>query len=100
MGTNVGWAVGPALGGVLTLWLPYGTIFYIAAAGMIAAAVLVSRLEDPVRRRPPSTDDGAVLALVRAGLAHPLLRLLLAGTFLAALLETQLFSTFAIYMTD
>src|SRR5580765_4440596 len=47
MGTNVGWAVGPALGGVLTLWLPYGTIFYIAAAGMVAAGIVTMRVADP-----------------------------------------------------
>jgi MFS family permease len=95
MGTNLGWAVGPALGGVLTLWLPYGTIFYIAAAGMIAAAVVTMSVEDPVKRSrelpaPPT----------RGGFKDPLLRLLLAGTFLCALLETQMFSTFSIYMTN
>ncbi len=98
MGTNLGWAVGPALGGVLTLWLPYGTIFYIAAAGMIAAAIVTLRVEDPVKRRPPTDSD--VRGAVREALGHPLLRLLLAGTFLCALLETQMFSTLSIYMTD
>ena len=99
MGTNLGWAVGPALGGLLTIWLPYGTIFYIASAGMIAAAVLTTRVEDPVRqRRAPSSHD--LRGALRASFANPLLRLLLAGTFLCALLETQMFSTLSIYMTD
>ncbi len=52
MGTNLGWAVGPALGGVLTLVMPYGTVFYIASAGMIVAATLTMRIEDPHRGRP------------------------------------------------
>jgi MFS family permease len=98
MGTNLGWAIGPALGGMLTLWLPYGTIFYIAAAGMVGAALLTMRVEDPVQRRAPSSHDlrGALAESFR----DPLLRLILAGTFLCALLETQMFSTFSIYMTD
>jgi MFS family permease len=99
MGTNLGWAIGPAAGGVLTLWLPYGTIFYIAGAGMIAAAFVTMTVEDPVRRGAPSERENLRDAM-RVSFADPLLRLLLAGTFLCALLETQMFSTFAIYMTD
>lgn len=99
MGTNLGWAVGPALGGVLTIWLPYGTIFYIAAAGMIAAGIVTMSVEDPVQRRAGSERDNDVLAAVRTSWRDPVLRLLLAGTFLCALLETQMFSTFSIYMT-
>ena len=33
MGTNLGWAIGPTLGGVLTRFVPYGVVFYIAASG-------------------------------------------------------------------
>jgi MFS family permease len=98
MGTNLGWAIGPALGGVLTTWLPYGVIFYLAAAGMVAAGVLTLRIADPVKRRA-ATERTDLLAGLRMSLADPLLRLLLAGTFLCALLETQMFSTFSIYMT-
>jgi len=105
MGTNVGWAVGPALGGVLTLVIPYGAVFYFAAAGLIIAGCVTLRIEDPVVRRPPptgprpstSSDLGAAL---RDGFADRAMRWLLLGTFLCALLETQLFSTFSIYMTE
>jgi MFS family permease len=99
MGTNLGWAIGPALGGVLTIWLPYGTIFYIAGAGMIAAALVTMRVVDPVRRRFTQAEDHDLVGALRTSFADPLLRLLLAGTFLCALLETQMFSTFSIYMT-
>ena len=40
MGTNLGWAIGPALGGVLTLVMPYGAVFFIAAVGILLAAFL------------------------------------------------------------
>jgi MFS family permease len=101
MGTNLGWAIGPALGGVLTLVVPYGVVFYAAAAGMLAAAAVTRRVADPVARAhaaPPPR--GELAAALRDAIRDPLLRLLLAGTFLGALMHTQMFSTFGIYMTD
>lgn len=101
MGTNLGWAVGPSLGGLLTLVVPYGVVFYIAAGGMILAALVTMRIEDPVKRSTAAaTVSEPIGAALREGLRDPVLRLLLAGTFLCALLETQMFSTFSIYMTD
>ncbi|HSK02312.1 MAG TPA: MFS transporter, partial [Kofleriaceae bacterium] len=49
---------------------------------------------------PAPAPRGELWAALREALRDPLLRLLLAGTFLAALLHTQMFSTFGIYMTD
>ncbi len=101
MGTNLGWAVGPTLGGLLTLVVPYGVVFYIAAGGVVLAALVTMRVEDPVKRSTtPPADTGSTTGALREGLRDPVLRLLLAGTFLCALLETQMFSTFSIYMTD
>jgi MFS family permease len=99
MGTNLGWAVGPVLGGGLTRVIPYGTVFYLAAAGMIVAAIVTMRVEDPVRRRATTEPVESVLPALGDAFRDPLLRLLLCGTLLCALLETQMFSTFAIYMT-
>jgi MFS family permease len=100
MGTNVGWAVGPALGGVLTLVVPYGAVFYIAAAGMIAAGIVTLRVADPVRRTVhAATSDGGLLHALRKGMADRVMAMLLLGTLLCALLETQMFSTFSIFMT-
>ncbi|HWO24556.1 MAG TPA: MFS transporter [Kofleriaceae bacterium] len=104
MGTNLGWAIGPALGGALTLAVPYGVVFYAAAAGMLAAAVVTMRVVDPAARAGgtphAARPRGELAAALREASRAPLLRLLLAGTFLAALVQTQMFSTFGIYMTD
>ena len=106
MGTNVGWAVGPAVGGVLTLVMPYGAVFYLAAAGSILAGVVTLGVVDPPR--PPAAAVAGAAAVragndlasaLREGLADPLMRMLLLGTFLCALLETQMFSTLSIYLT-
>jgi len=101
MGINLGWAIGPALGGVLTLAMPYGVVFYVAAAGMIAAAFVALQIEDPVGhtvKAPPEPRE--LRTALREAARDPLLRVLLVGTFLSALLQTQMFSTLGIYMTD
>ena len=102
IGTNIGWAVGPTLGGVLTLIVPYGVVFYFAAAGMIVAAVVAMQVVDPrpdAKQRAPA-ERGVLRAALREGMRDPLMSMILWGTLLCALLETQMFSTFAIYMTD
>ncbi len=101
MGTNLGWAIGPALGGVLTLVMPYGVVFYFTAAALVVAGLVTLRVEDPVRHvaQTAAPRDDLRQAL-REGLADRVMRMLLLGTFLCALLETQMFSTFSIYMTD
>ena len=100
MGINLGWAIGPALGGVLTVFIPYGAVFFIAAAGVVIAGFVCMGIEDPIQVAPSAPPSGAIetSALVD-GLRDPTLRWLLAGTFLAAVLYTQMFSTFSIYMT-
>lgn len=100
MGTNVGWAVGPALGGTLTLVMPYGTVFYVAAAGMIVAAIVTLTVEDPVRASSGPQREDELLATLASAWRQSHLRLLLVGTFLAALLQTQMFSTMSIFLTD
>jgi MFS family permease len=99
MGTNLGWAVGPALGGTLTLVIPYGAVFYVAAAGMIVAAIVTMAVADPVCTRS-EPKAGELRAALAQSWQSPRMRLLLVGTFLAALLQTQMFSTFSIFMTD
>lgn len=113
MGTNLGWALGPAVGGTLSLLVPYGVIFYVSAASMLAAAMITRTIVDPRGTRSASelaSASGAALPCAEPqvplrrslaeALADPTLRVLIAGTFLAAMLQTQMFSTFAIFMTD
>lgn len=112
MGTNFGWALGPAVGGTLALLVPYGVIFYVAAAGLFAAAVITLGIVDPIASRPGSPSASGHLAPIvpeprvplrqsfAEAFADPTLRMLLVGTFLAAMLQTQMYSTFSIFMTD
>jgi MFS family permease len=109
MGTNLGWALGPALGGVLTLVIPYGAVFYVSAAGLIIAGIVTLGVEDPARK-PAAALPAPTAALpaptadrrsaLREAIADPVMRMMLLGTLMCALLETQMFSTFSIYMTE
>ena len=99
MGINLGWAVGPALGGTLTLLIPYGAVFYVAAVGMIVAAIVTMYVADPVRASAEPQPPNELFRALAAAWSQPRMRLLLVGTFLAALLHTQMFSTFSIFMT-
>ena len=101
MATNFGWAIGPAVGGLLTLALPYGVVFYIAAGGMIVAGVITLGVADSVSATTAPTEPPQELRrAIRDAWRDPLVRWLLAATFLGALLQTQMFSTLAIYLTD
>ncbi len=103
MGINLGWAVGPAVGGTLTLVMPYGVVFFIAAAGMIVAAIVTLRVVDPVQKQHAEHAGelaGDLGTALRDAWRTSHMQLLLVGTFLLALLQTQMFSTFSIYMTD
>ena len=102
MGTNLGWAAGPALGGLLSTVLPYGAVFYLAALGMLVAAAVVGRVVDPRDPRQAPEPPPPRLRLrdsLRAAAAHPPMVALLAGTVVFALVHTQIFSALAIYVT-
>lgn len=102
MGTNLGWAIGPALGGVLTLAVPYGVVFYLAAAAMVVAGFVTLRIADPVARAAVQTKPprGELRIAFREAWGQRAMRLLLLGTVFAALMHTQMFSTLGIHLTD
>jgi len=100
MSSNLGWAIGPALGGLLTLFMSYGAVFYVAAAAMIIAGFVTMNIADPIQRTSDVVVETTDLkATLTEALADPLLRLLLVGSFLGALMTTQMFATFGIYLT-
>jgi len=107
MGTNLGWSVGPALGGLLAHFMPYGAVFYVASIGLLAAAWVTTRVVDPratgagAGAGEAGADRGGGLgAAVAEAFRQPVVLVLLIGTFLAAVLQTQLFSTLAIFESD
>jgi MFS family permease len=99
MGTNLGWAIGPALGGLMAAVIHYGYVFFIAAGFLVAAAVATARIRDPGHQAGPGGDAPTVS--VRDGLTAALRRsdvtLLLVCSLLFAVVHVQLFSTMSVY---
>lgn len=98
MGTNLGWAIGPALGGLLSAVLGYGHVFFIAAGFLWLAAAVTATVDDP---GAGAEDDGAPSVSLRAGLVEALSRgdtaLLMLCALLFAIVHVQLFTTLSVY---
>jgi MFS family permease len=97
IGLNLGWAIGPALGGALAPH-SYGAMFFVAAPFMLGAMVAVLRgVEDrPPSRRGPSTNLS--LAEVKKTFArYKAFYLYLCLVLLGSVMTVQLFSTLSIF---
>jgi predicted MFS family arabinose efflux permease len=98
MGTNLGWALGPALGGLLATVVPYGAVFFLASAGLLGAAALCFRIEhaggSAVLERVP------LRGALREAVGHPPMLALLGATVLFALAHTQMFTLLTVYLSD
>ncbi len=99
MAINLGWAVGPAAGGLLAANLGYHWLFWVDGLTCIAAALFFRRVL-PRRRRP--VEDTAVAAAGAEAAAYRnrayLLFLLFAG--LNAIAFMQLFSTLPVFFKE
>jgi MFS family permease len=98
MGTNLGWSIGPALGGLLAVLIPYGWVFFCAAATLLFAGVAVARIDDPM----PVERDGpaprvSLIEAAREASRDAATAVLLSCALLGALVAVQLFSTLPIY---
>jgi len=70
MGTNLGWAMGPALGGLLATVVPYGAVFFLASLGMIGAAVLCFRIEPTAAPAAAALEPVPMRAVLREAVTH------------------------------
>ena len=104
MGTNLGWAVGPALGGFLLEVIDYGTVFYCAAPALLVSAFMVWRLVEPPRTEASGVDAKparvSVLRALVAAFREPVGALFLAGVFIYAISHLQLFTTLSVYAKE
>jgi predicted MFS family arabinose efflux permease len=98
IGINVGWALGPALGGTLAATLSYGTLFFAAAAGTLVAAVAVWRARELGRHPAPGSVESLSVGSLRAAYAkNRAFFNYLVLVFLGSILTVQLFSTLSVY---
>jgi MFS family permease len=98
MGTNLGWAIGPALGGFLALSVPYGEVFFCAAGALIVSAIATTRVT--AVHVAGDADEPTSVSLREAfaeALGRPDVTVFLIGTLLVAVTHVQLFSTLSIF---
>jgi MFS family permease len=98
MGINVGWLIGPSLGGLLATYFDYGYVFFCAVGPIFLSALATARMAEPHAHASASALAGASPAPVTTS---PRVRgemaLLLASVLLFSIVHVQLFSTFSIY---
>ncbi len=91
VGSNIGWAAGPALGGALATFLPYWTLFaFGSSVTAVAFVVLLVVKGQPVRRDKSQ-------ASLRELLADRAFARFLALAFLVFVVAGQLVSTLSVY---
>ena len=98
MGINLGWAVGPALGGLLASVIDYGLVFFCAVIPLFISAVVTARLREPPRAAASPTADRISLraALTEASSRGELMLLLLCALVFSTV-HIQLFATLGLY---
>jgi MFS family permease len=98
IGINLGWALGPALGGTLAATVSYGSLFFAAALGTVIAGVAVSRIAEPPCIRVPGSIDVLSMTALRSAFAkNRAFFTYLALVFTGSILTVQLFSTLSVY---
>lgn len=98
IGVNLGWAVGPALGGLLSTH-SYGAMFFVAAPITLVAILAVLPLGRARPERPEPRPKGR-LSLSQIGAAlreHRLFASYLVLVFWGSILTVQIFATLSVY---
>jgi MFS family permease len=97
MGVNLGWSLGPVIGGMLAAH-SYGTMFFVAAPATLLAAVAAGRVHD-IPRAPGEGPPRETLRSMLGGLSgnRPFL-LYLVLVFLSSTMTVQIFSTLSVFL--
>ncbi|OPY34854.1 MAG: putative transporter [Methanomassiliicoccales archaeon PtaU1.Bin124] len=99
IGQNVGWALGPVLGGIVSIWLPFSWLFLIGAVATATVSVLLwlyieeSLRQGQERSRFKVTDLGKVTH-------DSIFMFYCAVSVLLFMNFGQMSSTYAVYSTD
>ncbi len=98
VGQNIGWTLGPLLGGILAM-LSYASLFvFTALTSVVVAVIIFTKLADP-RRTAGQVDRFRPRDLLRIGKNRAFLVLCLASIPLSVVLG-QMTSTFALFSED
>jgi MFS family permease len=97
MGVNVGWALGPALGGLFA-GASYALAFAVAAPLLFLAAWAVNRVHDtPAQQRSDDREKLTLAAIGQTVRDYPRFAAFVGIVFFASLLTSQMFATMSIF---
>ncbi|MCC6808318.1 MAG: MFS transporter [Deltaproteobacteria bacterium] len=97
MGVNVGWALGPALGGIF-VGTSYALAFAVSAPLLLVAAYAAGRVEDAPRAVQSAAKDSLSVASLRQTVRdYPAFAVFVCIVFFASLFTTQMFATMSVY---
>jgi MFS family permease len=96
MGVNVGWAAGPALGGYLAAFMPYGWLFGVAAGISILTVFVALFLKESIVQKNHKTDFQGLARVSR----NTSFMLFIFFNLLLFTAMGQMMSTLSIYMVD
>lgn len=98
IGVNLGWAVGPALGGLLSAH-SYGTMFFVAAPATLIAifAILPIRSKRPDPRERPPRERLRLAQAAQALREHRVFASYLVLVLWGSILTVQIFATLSVY---
>ncbi|MBI2070534.1 MAG: MFS transporter [Elusimicrobia bacterium] len=99
VGVNAGWALGPAIGGLLAHALGYGALFLLTALlTLMNTRLLDQRLPfDPVKSDAPDIPSRPPFSVWLISLKNSVWRSFLAVNFLAAIAYSQIFTLLSLY---
>jgi MFS family permease len=99
IGINVGWAIGPALGGFLASVIDYGLVFFCAVIPLFISALVIAGIREPVAvtEAGPARPSVSLATALREAAGRRELLLLLCCALVFATVHVQLFATMSIY---
>jgi MFS family permease len=101
MGLNVGWALGPMIGGTAVAHgghaSGYGALFFVAAAATTITALFVAQVRDVPRTAPREPAGWTLAGLVASLRENRPFFIYLGLVFLGGIVTVQLFSTLSVY---
>ncbi|HUL61939.1 MAG TPA: MFS transporter [Methanocella sp.] len=98
MGANLGWVIGPVLGGAMLLFAPFCWVFYVAA-GTTSVYLLIARFELRETRSTGSTEKLSFRDITHIVRDRPFLAFALLGAFMIIPYQ-QLYTLLSVYSSD
>lgn len=100
LAVNLGFAAGPALGGLIIMGIGYKGLFWIDGASCVTAIMLFALLVKEKKKLPYEDHKNVEGAIVKSVFKDAPFWIFLLGSYLTAMVFFQLFTTLPLYQTE